>query len=344
MVQKVETKSEHFKGRSKYDFFYPFDGDKKANKRHDGSDSDIGLREPSYFMRSNFEGEYVDESYSYTTLVNNKFHFQFRLSDIRNSIFDIDKDLMINEVLILRIEWNQTNKYIYTTTADSPVVPANTQAGFSIAPTIRDLTLYLAKETDQSIINAIQQKVMSGGLSLILPYIYHSQNTIRDSSSHTITIRSNSSNGFSMCKVYSAAFNTDEKWDKTYDHSNIDGTKVSSYYTLLDNTRLTEYDITCRDIEPRDYMNMKATIKGTCLEPYGVFKYNWVHVDDFCNAAELQDDPNVVVGIPLTTSEKKWDLYANVPLVNGNNQSFTWYTFTKYQRRLMITSQAVQVM
>ena len=108
---------------------------------------------------------------------------------------------------------------------------------------------------------------------------------------------------------------------------------------MIDNSRLTEFDIRCTDADPIDYMFMKDILRGTPLEDQNVFRYNWVHCDDFCKAHEIADDPNVVNGVMLTRQEVKWDIQATAP---GNN-SYNWYTFAVVQRMLNISSQMVTV-
>ena len=83
---------------------------------------------------------------------------------------------------------------------------------------------------------------------------------------------------------------------------------------------------------------MKDTLKGTPMENIDVFRYNWLHVEDFCKDSEVNDDPNTVNGLLLTEQEKKFDLQATTA-----NAACNWYTFAVTKRRLNISSQMINI-
>jgi hypothetical protein len=334
LVQKVETKNEKFLNRSLINFLYPnnvLTNAVPAIRPVGNASSSKSYVEPAYAIVS------VDGAGAPTANVASPAQlYQLNLADIQNSIFSIDKDLYFNEVLVLRIEWASGQSYAWYSTNGAQPDTGDVAIVGNI--TISRLSLFLAVEQDEVITQSLRNKVNSDGLSVLIPYVYQFKNTIATSTSQNISLRFNSAHGLSLCKVYTAPYNAVETISTAFDHANANGAKVSSYYTMIDNSRLTEFDLTCTDAEPRDYMFMKDTIRGTPIEDFNVFRYNWLHIDDFCKDNQVSDDPNVLSGLLLTRQEVKWDLQATTA-----NATFNWYTFAVCKRMLKITSNMVSI-
>jgi hypothetical protein len=328
LVQKVEMKNERLANRSVVNFLYPNNSltnvppalRPSTSVPATVANSTKAYVEPAYALVGG------DNTATPTTL------FQLNLGDIPHTIFSLDKDLLFNEVLVLRIEWASGSSYAwYSALATNP---ANGSAAVVSNITISRLSFYLAIETDEMIIQSLRNKVNSDGLSVLIPFIWGFKNPINTSTSHNISLRFNSAHGLSLCKVFSAPYNATETTHLAFDHSNENGSKITNYYTMIDNARLTDFDIRCTDADPIDYMFHKDILRGTPLEDQNIYRYNFFHCDDFCKSHEIADDPNVVNGIPLTQREVKWDIQATAPA----NNTYNWYTFCVLQRMLKITS------
>jgi hypothetical protein len=328
IAQKLNTRNERFLNRSANDFLYPSNtltNVVPAIRPVASAASTKAYIEPAYAL--------VGADNTATPVQ----QFQFRLGDIPHSVFSIDKDLYFNEVLVLRIEWASGQAYSWYST--NVAQPATGAAVSAANHTVSDLSLYLSVETDEQIIQSLREKVNSSGLQVLIPYVYHFKNNLTGNSQN-ISLRFNSAHGLSLCKIYTAPFNSVETRELCVDHANANGAIISSYYTMIDNSRLTEFDLTCTNANPRDYMYMKDQLRGTPMEQLDVFRYNWVHVEDFSKDYEINEDPNTINGLLLTQQEKKFDLQAtSVSAVNPLN----WYTFAVTKRRLNISSQMINI-
>ena len=164
--------------------------------------------------------------------------------------------------MLLRLVWNPVARiafasaaplaYSYTQGANPavPIVytasPADTtnvpQA--AAATVINNLQMLLAIEENLMIANDIRTKVLSpGGLSLLTPFVYTSKISLNAATSQTITLRYNQVHGATLLKVYHGVYNTAEALNTMYNHRNVDpsklaGTKITSFYIQLNNSRL----------------------------------------------------------------------------------------------------------
>jgi hypothetical protein len=358
--QKRSMSNKNFLNRSAVEYFYPSNepvsilrvedfktaaGDDfkdvaiktytSANVRADGTPSKINFYEQKYVMR----GEKSADAVAGPPAVPEKGaligNFQIRLGDLPDLV--PDKDIYLNEVLVVRITWDGIDNYAWT--SDSALNPASNPALTADGTQMKltNLGVYLAVETDEDIVQDLRSKVNSSGLQILIPYVWYFKYTLSNDQQN-IGIRLNSAHGMSLTKIITAPFNNTETKNTSQDHSNINGSKVRSYYTMVDNTRTTEFEITCTDEDAKDFMIQKDILKGTPLADKDVYRYNWFIMDDFSRDQEVNNDPNTINGLPLTSQERKWDMTAST--VFG---TYNWYTFAITQRKLIIGPQMVEV-
>jgi len=98
------------------------------------------------------------------------------LGMIKNTIFSLDKDIYAGEILVLRIVWNATNR-IFWNKADSAVPTAGVTV-FDGNATITNIALFLAVEKNPQIENQLKAQIASGGLNILIPYLYAYKNTL----------------------------------------------------------------------------------------------------------------------------------------------------------------------
>ena len=75
---------------------------------------------------------------------------------------------------MLRIEWASGQSFAWT--GDSDTNPASDPVAIAVSIDIANLSLYLAVETDDVIVQSLRNKVNSDGLSVLIPYVYHFKN------------------------------------------------------------------------------------------------------------------------------------------------------------------------
>ena len=207
---------------------------------------------------------------------------------------------------------------------------ANTFLAFTGNVTIDNMTLYLAVEKNQEIINSLREKILSQeGFSVLIPYVHQYKNNLIGSS-QTVSLRFNRGHGRRLVKIYHSVFNQNEIvttgaattannqfiFPTAYDNDNRNYTltvvkataanninynrsKVQIFYTMLDNERLQEFNMSCANYD--DYMQMRDKLKGSVLQDADIYYYNWVWIEDFTNNLNKceSDNDTKEVGLDL---------------------------------------------
>jgi len=189
----------------------------------------------------------------------------------------------------------------------------------------------------------LRSRILTGGMSVLIPYVYQYKTNISNASSQTVTLRFNRGNGSRLKKIYHSVFNNNETVSTGlvttagnqrviptgYDNDNraviyggwngannnagnvTNRSKVQVFYTMLDNERLQEFNLVCADYD--DYMLLKDRLKGSVIQSADMFYYNWFWMEDFSGLEDKTIEPaNSEVlesGLDLSV-ERKWDFYA----------------------------------
>ncbi len=294
-----------------------------------GVGSNLSYTEPAYLLS--------------TAAVNNicTFNVTIDLGKFKNTIFSLNKDLYFGEIIILRLVWAPGIKVAYR----------GTQAGGDIDDTpvplasdvnISQLSLKIAVEKNQGIQNQLLSKISAGGLSILVPYV-HSFKTNLGGSTQSVSIRLNRGHGIRLRKVYHSLFNNAETANTAYDHNNLPtaaaanlSRKTASYYTMLNNERLQEFDLVTRRLD--DWNILKDSLKGSVIQNHNIYHYNWFHRDVFDGEYSMENDmSNLAAGLDLNT-EQKWDIFLQV--VNAN---YNHYTFAVVEKLLTVTPNGITI-
>lgn len=290
--------------------------------------STMAYTEPKYVLRST-----VEAGGNESVMVVN---FRIPLGLIKNTIFELDKDLYFGEVILLRLVTHAYTKIFYTgTNAANPDTGNNAAAA---APTSADVALYVAVEKDLNIVNQLMNQMQTSGIQLVIPYVWYSKfNPGGATTSQNVSIRYNRGQGVRLRKIYHSVFHNTESSNTAYDHNNVNGAKVVEYYTLLNNNRLQEFNVDCTHLD--DYSLVKDKIEGSVLQEADIYQYNWFHLEDFTGIYEIdpEDKNNIIVGLPLET-EQKWDFYSRTA-----NAQYNHYTYAIVERNLSISPAGVVV-
>src|SRR4051812_12079685 len=91
----------------------------------------------------------------------------------------------------------------------------------------------------------MQTRMRTTGYSIPIPFVSVNKLATTASTSQTVTMRIGRDKGSILKKLYHAVFHTTESKETSHDHSNVDGAKVVSYYTMLDSRRLQDYTVSC---------------------------------------------------------------------------------------------------
>ncbi len=268
LVRKIATSFQEFESLDKLNRLYKsntISGAGNAGSRFDNTAANV----------SYLENTYVQSAAANTAITQ---AFQIPLGVYKNCIASVDKDLYFGEIIHLRVVFGPGTKITYIgTSATDPT------AGATIPTqnvTINGLTLYLACEQNQDICNGLISKVNAGGFNILCPYIWPFKQTLLGANSNINYIMKRN-HGHHLMKVYHSVYNAVENINTAYDHDNINGANVVSYYTTIDGNRLTSFDVSCLTANLTDYMLHQRMLKGSLLLNSNVYQYNWVIIDDF---------------------------------------------------------------
>jgi hypothetical protein len=329
IFSKKETKQTDLQGTDLIRVMTPSDNltTAVAATRHDNTASDMNYLETAYLANGGIDSALTKD-------------YLFRLGDIVNSIFAIDKGLVFPDRLILKIFWTPGNRFGWTSTsATNPT--AGTAAALTAVTTLTGLSLYLAAENNPQIEQELRAK-LSSGYQLTIPYIWPNKTNL-SGTSQSVTLRFNNTQGKTIQKILHSVFHNTESTNTLFAHDNINGSKVTTYYTLLNNRKQQEFSPDCvNSTNKDDYMLHLPQLKGSCYMSKNIYAYNWFHCDDYSGlrlADEKTQDLNVISGIPLTGTDLQWSIYMTTV-----NAAYNHYSFGITQRTLMITSNKVEIM
>lgn len=227
---------------------------------------------------------------------------------------------------------------------------------------VDNLTVYLAVEKNPDIANSVMNATLTDiGMSVLSDYIFPYKLNLGPSSVQSISLRFNRGHGRRLKYICAAMFNNNESLNTMYDHSNVgingrnpaaqvdaggaaglvyygdgrlNGTKLRTFYTLLNNNRLQEYDLNC--LKNDDYKYILNMIDESVIQEANMYQYNRLWVENFCGGKLTDHKQNEECGLPLDI-EQKWDVYYNL---NGN-QSINHYVFAVVQRLLTVNNKGI---
>ena len=256
--------------------------------------SSVNYFEPAYFIVS-----------ANATAVT--YNIQFPLRLIKNSVFSIEKNLYFDATTYLKVYFGSLSKICYN--SDSNANPsAGNKTVYTGNASISNFQLMLAVESNQDLRTMVINKVASGGLSYLIPYVQAFKNS-NSGQSQNISIQLDQGNGRTLTKVYHAPYNNQELSDTMYDHANcgtiagvsdtaitgVVNQKVALYYTRSNGKHSQDINIDCTSYSGTpllDYMSHKRQIRGSILANVNVFQYSWFHCDDFCDFGSAYDQEN----------------------------------------------------
>jgi hypothetical protein len=288
-----------------------------SNQRPDGNSAEVPINEMRYL--------YAGISSATAGLGALCLSYQLNLGIIYDTLLSVNKDLYWDTNLILSLTFAPYSKFAFTT--NSLTLGSTPTIANVTAITVNNTSLFLALETNQDIISQLRNKVQTTGLTLQIPYVYTQKYASSSSSSASLFQRFNSGMGQRLVRFYYSAFHTTESGLTAFDNSNITP-KITDIYTSLNNQRLQEYPLVLAKSE--DYMFNEQLFRESCIISVNMYKYNWIHCDNFGNNILTKSDLTEPQGISLN-EEKTFTVF-----VNQAAAAYNHYLFTVVQRELII--------
>jgi len=288
--------------------------------------SDLDYTEPSYVYRS------AKEAGAGQSVLNMNVYLPLKY--IKNTIFSLDKDIYFGEIILMRVVWAQSKKIVFSNTGDTNLHTGALATTNTIG--VQGLALYLAVEKNPEVTNSLRERIASGGLNILFPYVHYEKNA-RNGGNQNVTLRFNRAHGLRLLKIYHSIFHSVEESDTAYDHNNINGAKCTYYYTMLNNERQQEYNVECAQLD--DYNLHRKFLKDKVLQTANMYQYNWFHLDNYTGDVDIYNPENkdsLETGLDLSI-EQKWDIFCNTVSANYNH-----YSFAIVQRMLTITPAGIK--
>lgn len=242
----------------------------------------------------------------------------FPLGSFKDTFLAMDKDTVFGGDMYLRLYTQYLQRVgAYTTT------PANINgsACVQIATTVNatNVYLWLAIEENLDIRNGLLTALAHGSIKFTIPYLYTYRFSVSGNSPNgnvSLTLTKNYGRGVkSICLV---PYNAQEYTNYAFDHSNVNGTKITSLQTTMDGRPLTDQLINCFNpyssintssgqvwANPPttfadDYREALKFTNNSCLLGYPQYQTNWSYTDawgvpsldchmEACGSAEIND-------------------------------------------------------
>ena len=265
-----------------------------------------------------------------------QMQYNVPLSAFTNTLFSMPQDMYFGtDSMYLRINTAPSSKLGYVATAaNNPIVGA---APLETQPTISNLFLYLAVETDEAVVNTIKNKYNSGDLKYVIPFTYSFRQSTIGGGSQSLFCNLTHQYGRLMKRILHVVLPANELLNSAYDHSNFNGSKFSRYQTFLDSIPLQDSVINCLqatnatpDLVLDDWRENKVLCTGSAIQGPACYQLNWFHCDSFSGKSTDPSVPEsqVYEGLDLSIP-KQWII--EMQMSNGN---FNHYSFATFLRQL----------
>ena len=221
----------------------------------------------------------------------------FPLKNIKGTFLECDKDVVFGTDMYLRLFSNYLQRMgAYTTTPANINGSANIQ--ITTAVNASNVYLYLAIEENLDIRNSLLSALAHGSIKMTIPYLYSYRFSVSgQSSSGNVSLTLTKNYGRGVKQITLVPFNGQEYTNYAYDHSNVNGTKVSQIQTTMDGRPLTDYNLNCFNPNSSiqtaatenwaskpinfadDYREALKFTAGSCLNAYPAYQTSWFYAD-----------------------------------------------------------------
>lgn len=253
--------------------------------------------------------------------------------------------------------------------------PNATQTAFTsltMPPQFNNVVLYLAVEQNNVIIDQLRHALASNSIKYKIPatvgYRYATTSSVT-----SITLPLGKGLGHKLKRVMTGLFVGSEQGAWSFDHSNVNGTKVTSLNSAMDSRVLYDsYNVCFNPLvninlnatsgftnttypNSDDYREMRKWLLGSSLPSYLSYQINWVWIDSWgvnptINAfTQRVPDENISDGFNLEDSSHTYSINMNTPCIGvsggptATQGSMNIYSFALFERNLAVTSNGIEI-
>lgn len=278
---------------------------------------------------------YIETKYENASVagVANTVEVSYELGNFKETILGIDKDLYFGQnEMNLTFNISGYDKWVYDRTATATLNP--------VLATLDSVYLYLAVEQNPFLIDEIRKKFDGEGLKLLISYPIITRTQTQASTNQSIVIPFVPGNGKTLKRIYHTIWHVNDTMNRTMDCDNTNGTRIVSYNTYVDSTKLQDDLVSCATLDP--WRLNGPWCKNTPILTRDVYMKNFFHCDSFEDPEMAKDKSqpvppeNRVDGLEMT----KGFQYQFV--ATTGNSAFLHINFAIFQRLVGIDKNGVQ--
>jgi hypothetical protein len=264
--------------------------------------------------------------------------FSIPFSAFKHTFLSVDKGLMSPSSLCLQFYVNGYDNFCWQgTSVTNPSTGAVTLAAANPL-TLNNVSVTLANEASLALINDVQSKVMSSGLSMNFAYPTVTRQSIASSSAHSYSLQLTRGYGQRILALITAPFSAASDVNLRNDHPRGN---LTTYNTYLNNIAiLYQNGIDCTKGEDYILANREYLIDSS-IQNLGEYQLaEWIHVDGYVGSVPLcKLDQTVEDGLDVSNTASTWQIQANLSSATALN----WVTCIIGQKVATFTSGGVIV-
>ena len=298
------------------------------------------------------------------------------LNVFKDTFFAVNKDSVFGRDMFIRFNTQYGNRMgIYATNPSNANATTVANASITTNFNMNGIYLFLALEENRMIIDSLLTSLESGHMKMMIPYTYgYRFGQAAGSTAANLTVTLSRNFGHKLKRVLYAPFVGNEYGQYAFDHSNVNGTKVSSLQSSIDSRPLTDYFMNCFNpncsVNPTgvtwvfptaassgsnncdDYREMRKCLMNSAITSYSQFQTNWCYADTWGIQSQLSqlrqqvDDSNIEDGLNLLDGDHVYTLQLNTQACNQGGYSTNTYGMAHYLwclfvRNLVITPNGI---
>jgi hypothetical protein len=345
-VLKYETKLEDFYTRSPEEILYKSDLASNSNERPNAAACSLEYVEPRYLVHdAKGTAGGAGQTYVETWLP---------LRHLKNTFFALDKDVCFaGKTVYLEITWNDKRALGWVTDADDT---STNRAEITGVANIQNLGLYLAMEQNEGIAASIKMTAASG-MKILTDYVLFDGTDLTSTGRRNVQLRFSRTDGHTLKKVFHTIYNATATLNTRYDNSlglstnstpqvNFQGMKTMWNNKDRQSGFLIQYPsgsaVTGATYKQNldDWKIMKEYARGSVIQSYNQFLFNWCFCDDYSNIVSVMDkssaDKRIRQGQPLGDLAR-WDIVFNA----GSATYSRHMSWAIVQRELFISKSGI---
>ncbi len=305
--------------------------------------------------------DFAEPLYSTATLVNTALDLQrqFKFSQLTGTILGTDRNFYCPADMYLRFNTLKGDNVCFLSTNPKDQAPGG--AGVATVPslTMNNVTLFLAVETNPSIIEMTVASCLAGSLIYSIPYTVSTRlpGTTVVNGQTSLQVAYSNMYGHRLKRIITTACGANEFLDKTYDINNTSvvdsaaktniAAKTASYYTSLDNRRLQQRTLSCLapafgQVNSDDWTENRRYIENgkSSIVSRNMYSINWFHIDSFTEVRGIGNVPEVNLdrGLDMATPHQ-WQFNSQAQLAN-----LVHYVFAEFIRPIRVTVLGVELL